>query len=295
MTGNAPPLDGRHPLLVEIQQTLDEEIGLDTLAHRFGYSPFHFHRVFTRALGETPKSHVERLRMEKAALVVAVTDATILEIALSVGFNNHETFIRAFKRAYGVTPRQYRAQAKRGQKARMERNRDFHGEGCVISEARFLKLPAARLLSLRHVGAYADIRANPFGLGDLYWTALADFAHRAGAACDRIAYGFFLDDPTVTPGPAQRTDFCLPVRGAVAGDAHIRCVAFEGGEYAVIEHAGAPATIGQAYRNLADAIRREAARYTFRIATPFQIFRETSIGGDPDLARTEIYFAVSRR
>src|SRR5687768_2493272 len=84
------------PLLLDVQDKLDQDLSLPSLARRFGYSPFHFHRFFPNTVGETPKQHVDRLRLERAAYKLAITRESILHIALSVGFKNHETFSRAF-------------------------------------------------------------------------------------------------------------------------------------------------------------------------------------------------------
>src|SRR5687768_2979629 len=103
MPGSEPsedPLVAVTPLLIDLQLALDRELSLEALARRCGYSPFHFHRFFSSAVGETPKQHVNRLRLERAAYRLAITRATVLEIALSVGFKNHETLSRAFKRAF---------------------------------------------------------------------------------------------------------------------------------------------------------------------------------------------------
>src|SRR5215216_6047705 len=89
------PLREVIPLLIGVQSNLDQDISLESLARQYGYSPFHFHRFFSKAVGETPKQHVGRLRLERAAYKLAITAETILEIALSVGFKNHETFSRA--------------------------------------------------------------------------------------------------------------------------------------------------------------------------------------------------------
>jgi AraC-like DNA-binding protein len=47
------------PLLIDVQSDLDRELGLESLARRCGYSPFHFHRLFRKAVGETSKRHVD--------------------------------------------------------------------------------------------------------------------------------------------------------------------------------------------------------------------------------------------
>jgi hypothetical protein len=65
-----------------------------------------------------------------------------------------------------------------------------------------------------------------------------------------------------------------------------------GGLYAGAEHVGPHATIDQAYRHVADEIRR-SAEVTFKVGPPVQIFRY--LGSDPRLHRTEVYFPVARQ
>ena len=59
-------------LLLQVEAGLDGEITLGSLAREAGYSPFHFHRLFSRQLGETPAGYVHRIRLERAAYLVAV-------------------------------------------------------------------------------------------------------------------------------------------------------------------------------------------------------------------------------
>src|SRR5688572_11190797 len=129
------------PLLIEVQERLEGDVSLSALARRYGYSPFHFHRFFSKTVGETPKQHVDRLRLERAAYKLAITRESVLHIALSVGFKNHETFSRAFKRAFNYTPRDYRRGCRAAQRQRLERNKNFCGNGCLLSDVRFVSLP----------------------------------------------------------------------------------------------------------------------------------------------------------
>src|SRR6266850_4055598 len=124
------PIQEVTPLLIDVESNLDREISLESLARQYGYSPFHFHRFFSNAVGETPKQHVDRLRLERAAYKLAVTAETVLGIALSVGFKNHETFSRAFKRTFGCSPVAYRQACRAAQQDRLERQCDFRGDGC---------------------------------------------------------------------------------------------------------------------------------------------------------------------
>ena len=77
-------LEEMAPLLVQVQRDLDEDLDLNTLARRFGHSPFHFHRRFKEVVGETPRQYVQRLRLEKAAYKLQITHASILDISLAL-------------------------------------------------------------------------------------------------------------------------------------------------------------------------------------------------------------------
>jgi transcriptional regulator GlxA family with amidase domain len=123
-------------LLLRVEAALDDDLTLASMAREAGYSPFHFHRRFAARLGETPAKHVARMRLERAAYLVAVTDAPLTDIGLAVGFQNHETFARAFRRRFGRAPSQYRRDAYAALAERKERTRDFRGDGCRLSEVR---------------------------------------------------------------------------------------------------------------------------------------------------------------
>ncbi len=90
---------------------LDQDISLGRLASKAGVSPFHLHRAFSTALRETPKHLTHRLRLGRAAALLLTTDESVLNVALSCGFQSHEVFCRAFRRRFGIAPKAYR---KRG-------------------------------------------------------------------------------------------------------------------------------------------------------------------------------------
>ncbi len=289
MTGQTPAAE-LTPLLVDVKDNLERPLDLRTLADAFGCSPFHFHRLFSGALGETPKRHVERVRLERAAYKLAITNDRVLDVGLSVGFASHETFARAFRRCFGCSPRAYRSACKAAQRERMDRNRNFRGDGCQISDAKFVMVAPAAALAIRRIGPYDD-----FGPAErnALWDEIEDWARRRGAATSPVRLGLFPDDPTLTPGHLQQADLCIPVDGPVEGGGRIRRLELAGGVYGVIEHWGPEATVGQAYRNLADAIRR--SRYVFREDPPIQVFHEPPAGSDPAARRAEVWFPVKRR
>lgn len=281
-----------HALVAEIDAELDEQPTLADLSHRSGCSPFHFHRSFAAVSGETPKQHILRVRLERAAYLAAITDETILRIALDVGFRSHATFTRAFRRRFGTSPVAYRTEARIAQRQRLDRDTSVNGEGYRLSTVRPVQLLPARLLSTRHTGAYADVRMAPFQEDDSLWSPLVDLARAAQVAHERTAWVICLDDPTVTAGPQQRLDACIPLLGDARPHERFTIREFSGGWYAGVEHLGHYDTIIEAYRGVADWIRRSAA-HTFGTGTPVQIFRH--VDRDPDCHRTEVFLPIQRR
>jgi len=78
------------------------------ISRRFLYELF-------EPLEETPAEYLRRLRLHRAATLLAAPDsrATITEVAESCGFADPTTFTRAFHREFGMLPREYRATESR--------------------------------------------------------------------------------------------------------------------------------------------------------------------------------------
>ncbi|WP_084305834.1 AraC family transcriptional regulator [Bradyrhizobium sp. ARR65] len=85
-----------------------DEIALSDLAEVAGLSLFHFTRMFTRAIGVSPHRYVSRLRLENAMTEIAAGKLPLVQIALNARFSSQASFTRAFRRATGKTPGEYR-------------------------------------------------------------------------------------------------------------------------------------------------------------------------------------------
>src|SRR5262249_4167852 len=96
------------PLLAYAAAHLDDDVSLCALADKANLSAFYLHRIFLAAVGETPKQFTMRLRLGHAAARLLTTDDSILNVALACGFQSHEVFVRAFRRAFGIAPGVYR-------------------------------------------------------------------------------------------------------------------------------------------------------------------------------------------
>src|SRR5262249_15406778 len=76
-------------------------------------SPFHFHRLFARAFGETPHSFVTRMRLDRARALLAADHLPVTEICLAVGYDSLGSFSTLFRSRTGMTPAEFRRTVRR--------------------------------------------------------------------------------------------------------------------------------------------------------------------------------------
>lgn len=91
-----------------IRNQSDEEMTLNRLARKLGYSGFYVSRKFREISGMQLRDYLRYRKLAFALKEIRDTDTGILDIALNYGFSSHEAFTRAFKEAYGITPSMYR-------------------------------------------------------------------------------------------------------------------------------------------------------------------------------------------
>ena len=91
--------------LVEwIREHLDRPLTIEDLAQRSKMSARNFQRVFTRQCGMPPAKFIERLRVERARLIIEDTGLSMAEIARKSGFDSEQRMRRSFKRVLGINP-----------------------------------------------------------------------------------------------------------------------------------------------------------------------------------------------
>ena len=93
-----------------MMESEDARVPLVELAAAVGLSPFHFCRAFKHATGVAPHRHQALQRLERAKDLLAGTRLSILEVAMSVGYDSTQGLSRLFQRELGISPVQWRRQ-----------------------------------------------------------------------------------------------------------------------------------------------------------------------------------------
>jgi len=291
-------------LLRDLKRRIDGDLRLAGVARRAGRSRFHFHRAFRRALGETPREFVQRLRLEQAAGELIGSRQSVFEIALAAGFHSHEVFTRAFRRRFGCTPARYRAAALAGA-SHAARARHVALTAAIGPCVRLYHLPPQRssrkptmptlsitrqeraaaqpILLIRRRISRAELPAMLADcFGRLFGHALKAGLPIAGAPLARY----------VSMGPGLWTvEAAMPLATAAPGEGEMEAGALPAGPVACGIHAGA-------YEQLPEtsaAVERWIEAHGFRVGgAPWESY-VTDPGEHPDPAdwRTEVYWPLA--
>ena len=277
------------PSLVYIQANLDGDLCLAALSEHAKRSPWHFHRLFKAATGETLKNYITRLRVERSAFRLLLYDQRHLDIALDCGFSNHETFIRAFQRIYGKTPTEYRESIRH---QIFEQNQPARSTSSQVTSAfelsvtKVVRLRSMHLAFLRHVGPYESVPNTLFD-------RLEQWAVQRRLPGPRVWLGIGHDAPISTPIEHLRFDAALVVPEPFDADGPVGYQELTGGEFAVTTHAGSFETLPQAYATIFPRVM--ALRdYQFVGLPAVEIYHSASVNTQLPLNHTDIYLPVAR-
>jgi AraC family transcriptional regulator len=110
------PVRSRHRLddrrlrrvLAYIEEHVVEDITVADLANVACLSIWHFTHAFAATMGVPPHRYVSQRRLERAKAMIASRRASLAEIAIACQFSSQSSFTRAFRRATGITPAEYR-------------------------------------------------------------------------------------------------------------------------------------------------------------------------------------------
>lgn len=108
-----------------IRDNFESKLRLTTLAGECGLSVSHFARSFRRTFGMSAHRYLISQRVESAKLLLSEKKASLLDVALRLGFSDQATFSRAFKSIVGAPPGPWQREFARssfagGQKANVD-------------------------------------------------------------------------------------------------------------------------------------------------------------------------------
>jgi AraC family transcriptional regulator, arabinose operon regulatory protein len=95
-------------LLSEINQDLKKWWTVKMMSEFSDLSETYFRKIFKEHIGVSPKKYLENIKMQKAKELLNLSDNTIKDIALALGYNDAYHFMNRFKHLMGITAGQFR-------------------------------------------------------------------------------------------------------------------------------------------------------------------------------------------
>jgi len=91
-----------------IEENICSKLTVEDIAAKAYVSQAHLQRLFRITFGMTIAEYVRYRKLQRAAELLYGTDRKVCDIAYDVGFEHESSFIRSFKREFGVTPHEAR-------------------------------------------------------------------------------------------------------------------------------------------------------------------------------------------
>jgi AraC family transcriptional regulator len=215
-----------------IDANLDAALSVEQLSRIANFSKYHFLRQFSQYAGMSLFSYIRLMRFKQASYRLAINaQERIIDIALDTGFENPESFSRAFKNTFGQTPTQFRQHpewkpwSEKYQLPRRERSGNME-----VNIVDFSETPVALL---EHRGAPALL--NESVMKFIAWRKESGLSPVKSSKTFGIAY----DDPAQTEPEAFRFDICGSISDGIPENPQgVKNSIIPGGRCAVLRHLG---------------------------------------------------------
>ena len=247
------------PVHEYILENLEKKISLNQLAFLSGFSNFHFHRIFKELQGEPIAAHLKRLRLEKAAFELKISENPLKEISIQAGFDSYEAYSRSFKKNFHLNPQEYR-------KRNSISNKIIHQfkiipEGIKLKEIHIRKIDSVKLAFLRKLGPYEDLPGPD--LNSKEFQKLVHFAELNQMDWkNHLMIGVCQDDPQITQSKFIRFDIGFSITKSCNLLPEMGIQTLRGGNYLVSRYRGEYKGLNEVYNFL---LYEYCAKYKYKI------------------------------
>lgn len=200
-----------------------------------GYSKWHLQRMFKDVTGHAIGAYIRARRLSKSAVALRLTSRPILDIALQYRFDSQQTFTRAFKKQFSLTPALYR------------RSPDWSAFGMrpplrlgefTMPKYEFVTLPTTHLVGVTqsYTCKLEEISAFRHQMRVQFWT---DFLGNS-PSIPPILYGLHEPRPSQEKDDEQEVFYTTALTPEMASDhlSNAHPVTLDGGEYVMFTYEG---------------------------------------------------------
>ncbi len=266
-------------VILYIEQNYNTDLTLEELSKVASFSKYHFHRIFKSIVNENLSDYIRRVILQSTTLKFK-TNQKITQIALTSGYETNAFFSKAFKKHFGVTPKEFSQNAKTK-------------KGSEMQEPKIVELKPVEVLYVRKEGDYNESAGEA-------WEVLMGFAYKNKIKYkknlmgkDAMMFGIGHDDPNVTDTEKLRFDACISWDDkTVQPEGEISNKIIDGGEYAMFIHKGAYENLKSTYDMIGDWIVESGIKIEDKPMFEKYLNRDPR-RTKPENLKTEIYVPIS--
>ncbi|WP_413377261.1 bifunctional transcriptional activator/DNA repair enzyme AdaA [Alkalihalobacillus sp. 1P02AB] len=119
-SAHSPQVELVRNVITYLVNHFHQKLELQDIANHVGISTYYLERLFKQEMSETPRSYLEKIRIDKATHLLTNTVQTNLEICYEVGFQSPSNFYKVFRHLKHCTPSEYRKKGQRSFSNEME-------------------------------------------------------------------------------------------------------------------------------------------------------------------------------
>lgn len=224
-----------------INKHLHEPINLKTIAREAMISEFHFCRIFKAYIGESVGTYMTRLRMERVAHLLQISDNTLTDIARKTGYQSQQSLSKAFKKHFGIAP-----SAFRHLNTYLSSKLPKPQHKVVKLQPKTVSLETKNLIYVRIIAKYGSMPEYQKA-----WEKLITFAKAKNLIHKNSEYiGLSFDDPNITEDHKCRFYACLSTNKQIKPEGEIGTYTIEQGKFAMFVHQGAYSGLNDLYQSI---------------------------------------------
>lgn len=215
-----------------IDNHLECNLTLEQLAQQVHYSPYYFHRLFRFMVGESLYQYTSRIRLEKAAFLLASDKSmSITDVGIAVGFDSLAGFAKAFKKRYGMNAKAFREADITMNKYKYRR----------LAATDMSRLPRPYKVEIQHIPArnvaYIRYIGSHQGNSELYqqlFYQLYEWANQRHLITPESKWMTLYHDQTdMTEDDKLRLSVCLEVPPTIQPDDTVGVMTIQACQYAI--------------------------------------------------------------
>jgi AraC-like DNA-binding protein/DNA gyrase inhibitor GyrI len=225
-----------------ISANLHRPLALDELADRIYVSQRQLLRIMRSSLNESLHSYIARQRVERAVMYMQTAHTTLTKLAGMVGYDNPQSFSKAFKKQFGTSPKAYMNELR----SRIEKTMQSSGNRQNHLQPEICEAGDLELVYLRIFGKYGE--KEPY---ETAWNYLLRFLDDIQALSTETRFiGLSFDDPNVTKPGQCRFYACASVQKKIVPAGMFGTIQIQRGKYAVYTLKGCYSGLQELYNNI---------------------------------------------